>query len=883
MFSLRPKARATNLLDGPAEHVSELRLLKTFEDSGIGWFWATNADGNITFLTESAAQLLGKVAGEIIGMPFANLFRPAQSASARERLPFVLNRQVDFDQLTVECTDGVSPRSWEVSGRISRTQTGAFDGYHGFCIDVTERLASSASASQLAMFDALTGLPNRLNMARYLENHSGPGRHCAVILIDLDRFKAVNDTLGHPAGDALLKQVSNRLMRIVGDRDKVFRLGGDEFTIILPGNSDHAILEQLANQIIESTSQPYSINGARCVIGASLGIATAPQDGAGGDDLYRKADLALYAAKSAGRGIFRFFSDDLLEIAEDRRALEEDLRDALVRGELQLFYQPQVSAINDHVTGVEALIRWHHPARGTISPAIFVAIAEEASLIDALGEWTIRKACEDAATWPDKIRVAVNVSPIQFANSALPAIVTSALANSGLEPNRLELELTEGVFLTESVETDTMFAQLKAVGVRLALDDFGTGYSSLGYLRTAPFDKIKIDQSFVHGATLPGSRNGAIIAAIVALAGALDMETTAEGIETIDQLDLMRDLGVSHIQGYLYSKAISSEMLSASLSAGRWTISPEGPARQRSDRRSLYRKAGAILGGYYHAVIIRNLSESGALIDGLIEVPYGTHVIIDFGEGRLQFAVVRRAAHRGFGIEFGEKLIDDSTGNLVPRHVVPPYQLAKHGLAGAAQAGVSKAIETSGSMTTEALAALLGLSVSTGSDAADDASALAHHKVKALFSANPMQNMSLLNLGSDAKRKLTEEEWERLKEAVEQSHNPQLKYIIALVVFTSVRFQEILTAKWSDIDLVKSTWTITKLQSAEPRTIHLSRSALQTLSALPRVETCEHLMVNPRTKKPYKAIYGSWDAARRKAGLESLSIHDLRKNIKASW
>lgn len=893
---MRARERGEDPGRRPEDVAQKLLLFKTFEDSGTGWFWATDAQGNITYLSHSVADVFGQSVDDLLGIPLVNLFHPALSASARERLPFVLNRQVNFDKLTLQSSQTGTQRWWEVSGRLSRNAAGAFDGYLGCCIDVTERLASSESASQLAMFDALTGLPNRLNMAQFLAVHSGPGRRCAVVVLDLDRFKAVNDSLGHPAGDELLTQVANRLVKIIGDREKIFRLGGDEFTIILPNCDDRDTLGELAFKIIELLSQPYSTNGMRCVIGTSVGIAIGPHDGGSGDDLIRKADLALYAAKSSGRGSFKFFSDNLLRIAEDRRVLEEDLRDALARGELSLFYQPQVNANTDQVTGVEALVRWNHPTRGPISPAIFVPIAEEANLIGALGEWTVRKACEDAAGWPCAIRVAVNVSPIQFASDALPTVITSALAYSGLQPSRLELELIEGVFLSESAETDAMFARLKAIGVRLALDDFGTGYSSLGYLRTAPFDKIKIDHSFVCGATLPGSRNGAIIAAIVALAGALDMETTAEGIETIDQLDLMRDLGVGHIQGFLYSKAISSEALCETISDGTWIISPAGPARQRSIRRSMYRKAGVILGGYYHAVIIRNLSETGALIEGFIEVPFGTQVIIDFGDGHLELAVVRRSTDRGHGIEFGEPLVDDGAGNLTTRHVVAPYKLATQGLTGAAQSGESKALDRSGSTTTDALARSLGLSLAqqavdphegknpNGEDGARDERSHAHHKVRALFAAaNPLNNLSLLNLGANSSQRLTAAEWDRLKSAVEESQNPQLKYIIALIVFTGARFQELLTALWTDIDLTEGVWVIPEARSSAPRKIAMPRAAIEILEALPRAAGCGHLIMNPRTNKPYNSVYGSWDAARKKAGLESVSIHDLRKSIKATW
>jgi predicted signal transduction protein with EAL and GGDEF domain len=327
------------------------------------------------------------------------------------------------------------------------------------------------------------------------------------------------------------------------------------------------------------------IEGSRCLIGASIGLAIAPFDGTLAEELVRSADLALYAAKGSGRGRYRFFAGDLLRAAEERKTLEEDLHDALARGELALHYQPIVMAQDNRVIGVEALLRWTHPRCGAISPARFIPIAEESNLIRAIGEWVLFRACADAAAWPMPLRVAVNVSPVQFADEHFPVLVATALARSGLDPARLELEITEGVFMQENGATDARFKALKGLGVRLSLDDFGTGYSSLGYLRTAPFDKIKIDQSFVRGATQTGSRNRAIIAAIVALAQALDMETTAEGVESFDQFDLMKALNVSHVQGYIYSVPLDNAAFMQALGGEPWVIQPSGPRASATSAR----------------------------------------------------------------------------------------------------------------------------------------------------------------------------------------------------------------------------------------------------------------------------------------------------------
>lgn len=662
-----------------------LLLLQNYEETRQGWFWSTNADGELTYLTDSIAEFFDKKPGEMLGAAFVDMFAPAQGATEAQRtLPFMLVKQSKFDELAVRANRSEDERWWSISGQPQFDQKGNFAGYRGSGVDITAQRRTNDDTSRLATYDSLTGLLNRYRMSRSLETtlaaFKPQQRPCAIMLIDLDRFKQVNDTLGHPAGDALLKMVAERLLKVIGSTEKVCRLGGDEFQVMLPDTEDRGTLGDIAAEVIRSLSQPYSIEGSRCIIGASVGIAISPFDGLNSEELIRNADLALYAAKGNGRGRFRFYSSELHQAAEDRRALEDDLRDALHNGQMALHYQPVVCTKTNVVTGAEALIRWTHPERGPISPALFIPIAEEANLIGALGEWALKRACEDAAKWPGKIRVSVNVSPIQFANDLLPKIVSDALAAAQMAPDRLELEITEGVFLRESVATENMFAALKKVGVRLALDDFGTGYSSLGYLQSAPFDKIKIDQSFVRGATEPGSRNGAIIAAIVALAEALGMETTAEGIETLDQLELIRKLNVSHIQGFVYSPAVADTELHKRVNGGDWVLRPAGPAKQRNDRQSMFRKVRVIHHNHCYSVVVRNLSVSGALIDGLLEVPVGTKFVIDFGEGQLAVCTVKRSKKNQQGVEFEQRLVSDGNGGLCTSHRVSPYLIAAAGL-----------------------------------------------------------------------------------------------------------------------------------------------------------------------------------------------------------
>ena len=668
-----------------ASSKAALELLQNFEESKRGWFWSTDSDGRVTYLSEAVCEALGKPHRELIGSVFMELFSKDEEAEDNQRtLPFIFTKQSKFDDLALMATGGEGEIWWAVSGRPFRNSSGEFIGYRGSGVDITEQRRRVRDTSKLAKYDALTGLLNRHRMSKLLETtlsvFQTQQRPCGIMLIDLDRFKQVNDTLGHPVGDALLKQVAERLVKVVGDREKISRPGGDEFQIILQDVEDRGALGELAERIIKSLSQPYSIDGARCIIGASIGVAVSPFDGVTSEDLIRNADLALYAAKGGGRGRFRFYSSELLQTAEDRRLLEEDLRDAIQKKQLWIAFQPSVDVVTNHVSGFEALVRWNHPERGPISPAVFIPIAEEANLVGDIGEWVLREACLQAVKWPGKLVVAVNVSPVQFGNDLLPKIVENALNASGLEPERLELELTEGVFLQESSGTDAMFKALKDLNVRLSLDDFGTGYSSLSYLRTAPFDKIKIDQSFVRGVTEPGSRNGALISAIVTLGLALDMDVTAEGIESLDQLELIRGLKVTYVQGYVYSKPISNEMLLEKFESGEWIIEPSGPAFHRSDRISMFRKVGVVHDNHYYRVVMRNLSTSGALVEGILNVPTGTRFVLDLGDGQLALSTVVRSKGNYQGLKFEDPLVNDGNGGFCTNRRVPPYSLAAAGM-----------------------------------------------------------------------------------------------------------------------------------------------------------------------------------------------------------
>jgi diguanylate cyclase (GGDEF)-like protein len=424
--------------------------------------------------------------------------------------------------------------------------------------DVTERRQAEMKIAHMARHDALTDLPNRVLLRERLNEALAlveRGQRLAVLYLDLDQFKNVNDSLGHPTGDELLRVVAGRLRGCVRETDTISRVGGDEFFIIQTGINDATDAERLARRIAEAIRVPFDLYGHVVMIDASIGIALAPADGSDANELLKNADMAMYGAKADGRGVYRFFEPKMDARMKERRTLELALRAALEGGQFELYYQPVLNLDTGAVRCCEALLRWHHPERGMVSPVEFIPVAEEIGLIVPLGELVIRQACKDAAQWPDDICVAVNLSPTQLASKALLSVVLGALAASGLPPHRLELEITEAVLMQNSEVTLRALHQLRELGIRISMDDFGTGYSSLSYLRSFPFDKIKIDRCFIKGLG-DSSEADAIVQAVAGLAASLGMTTTAEGVETRQQLDLVRNLGCTDVQGFFYSPPV---------------------------------------------------------------------------------------------------------------------------------------------------------------------------------------------------------------------------------------------------------------------------------------------------------------------------------------
>ncbi len=461
--------------------------------------------------------------------------------------------KVSLGKATRQLTEAPGGRAIEIINRPLKS-----GGWVATIEDITERKRADEQIAHLAHYDGLTDLPNRILFRERLEqalNALQPGEQLAVLYIDIDEFKSVNDALGHPIGDELLRVLAQRLRGCLKETDVAARLGGDEFAVIHTAIEDRSETTRLVDQIHSAIRQPLECMGHLITSDASIGIALAPGDGVDLDQLLKNADLALYGAKGDGRRTYRFFEAGMDERARARRSLELDLRQAISDGSLETYYQPVINLEDGKVSSCEALLRWRHPERGMISPAEFIPIAEDSGLINQLGLWVLNTACAEAVTWPDHVGVAVNVSPVQFRSPSLALHVAAALASSGLQASRLELEITEAVLIRDDEAALDMLHQLRRLGVRIALDDFGTGYSSLSYLQRFPFDKIKIDRSFIRDIAGPGA-SSSIVQAVVNIAAASDMTTTAEGVETEQQRNLLYILGCTEMQGYLFSPAI---------------------------------------------------------------------------------------------------------------------------------------------------------------------------------------------------------------------------------------------------------------------------------------------------------------------------------------
>jgi diguanylate cyclase (GGDEF)-like protein/PAS domain S-box-containing protein len=538
-------------------------LLREFEEGEADWLWQIDTSRRVRSVSPRFAFALGLDPEDIGGKPFLQLiagesWESGQFHTSLHDLSERIKRRESFSNLLVRVTVQGVHRWWEISGTPKLDDNSVFEGFRGVGSDVTQQRESSEKIAYLARYDTLTGLPNRLMLTeavgdamRYAEQWR---TRCAFLMIDLDRFKAVNDTLGHVVGDQLLSLVSERLRRLITDNELIGRLGGDEFAIVIRDASDTARVNSVAHSVIDSLSAPYEVDHHTLYVGASVGSAFGPRDGTTVETLMRSADLALYRSKDEGGGRHFAYEPALHVHAEERRKLEFSLRRALERNEFLVHYQPVVDATNEGVVSFEALLRWNSAEHGFVSPVKFIPLAEDTRLIVPIGEWILREACREAMNWPSNVKVAVNVSGEQLLDPNFAATVVGALSSSGLPAHRLEVEVTESIFMRDGTTAQHTLEQILALGCGIALDDFGTGYSSLGYLRKVRFTTIKVDRSFVQGAAKKSAESLAIIRAVVAMADSLEMSTTAEGVETEEELEVIRRLGCKKIQGYYFGR-----------------------------------------------------------------------------------------------------------------------------------------------------------------------------------------------------------------------------------------------------------------------------------------------------------------------------------------
>jgi len=542
-------------------------LLREFEENEADWLWQIDVNRRIRSASPRFAYALGTDVAAIEGQPFIQMvsgeaWDSGQFPPSLHELAEKLKRRESFSNLLVQVTVATGRRWWEISGTPMLDEKSRFIGFRGVGSDVTEQREADEKVAYLARYDTLTGLPNRLMLTealgeamRYAEQWR---TRCAFLMIDLDRFKHVNDSLGHQIGDRLLAQVSKRLQAVIGDGEQCGRLGGDEFAVVIRDASKIGAVERVGNAIIETLSQPYEVDHHRLFVGASVGSAVGPRDGNTVEMLMRNADLALYRAKDQGGGEHCAYEPSLHASVEERRQLELALRQAIGKEELRLNFQPVVDAHDETVVSFEALLRWQSAEHGFVSPAKFIPLAEDTRLIVPIGDWVLREACRHAAGWPGTVKVAVNVSGEQLLEPNFSKNVVRALADSGLPAHRLEIEVTESIFLRDARTARQTLEEVMALGCSVALDDFGTGYSSLGYLRTLRFSTIKVDRSFVQGAAQGNRESLAIIRAVVAMAQSLEMTTTAEGTETLEEVELIRSLGCNKIQGYYFGRPMEA-------------------------------------------------------------------------------------------------------------------------------------------------------------------------------------------------------------------------------------------------------------------------------------------------------------------------------------
>jgi diguanylate cyclase (GGDEF)-like protein len=644
------------------------------------WLWETNADGLLTYLSAPAARAMGREPGELLGRPFAELLLVEQSggdAGERPALGFHLQSRFPFSEVPVR-PNGSRELGWLVSGTPRFDEIGRFLGFRGLGAALTEAKQEETQATRLSRVDSLTGLPNRARMEAMLDeallNAEDRKQSCALFLIDLDRFKQVNDTLGHPVGDVLLQQVAERLTNVVAGDGQAGRLGGDEFEAVFPGIAEEGRLAAIADRLIGSLSAPYLIHGHKVTIGASVGVAISRPGKTYRQALVKEADLALYAAKHAGRGTFRFFEPAMHAEETERKILESDLKSAAAKGQLKLLYQPIISVATETLVGFEALVRWWHPTRGPLSPSDFLPIAAASGQMPGLGEWILRTACAEAAAWPSHLRLAVNIAPEQLAGPGIAALAASALAASGLDAQRLEVEIKEEALAgADPARLDALLA-LHGLGVKLALDDFGKGAASLASLGAAPLDRIKLHPAFLRAALPEKSRARTLAGALMRMTDALGMEVTAECAETLEDLQLIRALGCEDVQGFLFGRPMEQQE-ARELAAQSKPVDPTEAARNRPPRHSLIRTGTLNAGADSWPVRLRNISAGGAMIECGRDLPAGMDAELDLADGLTLAATIRWSHDGRLGLQFAHAFDLNRLGRA--KREVPELRMLK--------------------------------------------------------------------------------------------------------------------------------------------------------------------------------------------------------------
>jgi diguanylate cyclase (GGDEF)-like protein/PAS domain S-box-containing protein len=536
-------------------------LLKEFEENSSDWLWEFDRAGSFQRVSDRFVAVSGVAKEQLIGLGFHDFLRSMGEAGdpVLEELKEGIDMRRTFSGVELRLSIAGVERFWRLTGKPTFDEFGRYAGYVGTASDVTAQKHAERRISFLAHNDGLTGLLNRAKFTEHLKQCVGRleryGASFAVLYLDLDQFKAVNDRRGHMVGDKLLVQVAQRIRATLREADIAARLGGDEFAVILPGNCRTDEVAALAHRLVDAIGRSYELEEGVVSIGVSIGIAIAPLNGTRSDHILRNADLALYRAKAEGRGAYRFFETHMDSALRERRMLEVELHQGLQKAEFVLHYQPLVSAASNRPSGFEALVRWNHPVRGLILPAQFIPVSEQTGLIKQIGDWTIREACHAAARWPDDLAVAVNLSARHFEMPDIAAVVREALASSKLAPHRLELEITENVLMERTDEVMVKLVELKALGATITLDDFGTGYSSLSYLLKFPFDKIKIDRSFVMASSEDEMARD-VLKSIASLGKALKITIVAEGVETQEQVDFLREIACTELQGYYFARPL---------------------------------------------------------------------------------------------------------------------------------------------------------------------------------------------------------------------------------------------------------------------------------------------------------------------------------------